>query len=155
MNITWAKWKTSLLKNKPNKSHPCFQRLLADMIVSAFILRVTRLLRPIQPLQSKMRICPLVSIYIIHWPYYWGQIGGHGCVLFIRKQLRQMNESKRYRKAGSSFHSLSCPTFRNRSGLRKAVFREVAAVTEMAFCACAIDVVTTWKALSEGGRYAV
>lgn len=40
-------------------------------------------------------------------------------------------------------HSLSCPTSRNRSGLRKAVFREMAAVTEMAFLGCVIDAMTT------------
>jgi len=65
-------------------------------------------------------------------------------VFFIRKQLRQMNENKRYRNAGSSFHSLFYPTFRDRSGLRsQAVFREVVADTEMAFRACEINVVTT------------
>lgn len=152
MNITQAEWKTSPLKNKLGKLHPGSQRLLADLIVSVIILRVVRLLRPIQPLRSEMRICTAERhscLYIfIHWPYCWGQKGSYGCVLFIRKQLRQMNENKRFRKTGSSFRSLSCLTSRVRSGLRsQAVFREVAAVTVMAFCAFVMDAVTTWKTL--------
>lgn len=154
MNITWAEWKISPLKNKPGKSHPGSQRLLADLIVSVIILRTIRLLRPIQPLWSKMRICTSERhscLYIfIHWPYCWGQEGGHGCVLSIKKQLRQMNENKRFRKAGSSFRLLSCLTFRARSGLRnQAVFREVAPVTVMVFNAGVMDAVTTWKALCQ------